>query len=73
MSRSVCPSPKDIARRLPRNSGRRGDTIRYRNGLGLIETMLVEDVTGAADEINVIYMGAGKRLVNSRQVLEVIK
>ncbi len=69
---SPVPTPQQIARRLPRNQAKRGDTIVYRDPTTtLINEMLVEDVTGASDRINVVYLGSAKRTIHSRHVLEV--
>lgn len=74
MTMTTIPTPKDIARRLPRNQGKRGDTIEYRDPFTtLVSEMLVEDVTGASDEINVVYLGAGNRAIHSRHVMAVRK
>ena len=66
------PNPINVARNASRNQGKRGDTIVYREHItGLQEEMLVEDVTGASDGINVVYLGAGNRIIHSRYVIEV--
>lgn len=72
MNREACPTPKDIAARLPKNRAKVGDTIVYRDpNTALITEMLVEGSFTATDGIHRVYVGWGNRLVSSRYVTEV--
>lgn len=65
-------TPTNLARNASRNKAGRGDTIVYRDVFtGTVEEMVIEDITGSADGVNVVYLGYGNRAIHSRYVLEV--